>query len=230
MENENIKFLKFKYLSYDKTKLKDNITKENNNYFFYVNIILLIINILLILKLFKFNDLNNFKNNFISDLGNYSLYNFFKYPQISILIYNINNLNLNGDNSIIDFITMLRTQKLNDIEVLFSLPNEISDNFNIIKKYCKLDNRIKIYINNKENNLNNLFDLIEQAKGKFIIIMNKFEIFDFFDLEKFYNLTKGNINNIFTFYSSKGNDIYLIKSKIIRDVIDRDLSFQNVSI
>ena len=229
MENENIKFLKFKYLSYDKTKLKDKITKENNNYFFYVNIILLIINILLILNLFKFNDLNNFKNNFISDLGNYSLYNFFKYPQISILIYNINNLNLNGDNYIIDFITMLRTQKLNDIEVLFSLPNEISDNFNIIKKYCKLDNRIKIYINNKENNLNNLFDLIEQAKGKFIIIMNKFEIFDFFDLEKFYNLTKGNINNIFTFYSSKGNDIYLIKSKIVRDVIDRDLSFQNVS-
>ena len=156
MENENIKFLKFKYLSYDKTKLKDKITK---NYFFFVNIILLILNILLIIKFFKYNNLNNFKDNFINHLGNYSLYNYFKYPQISILIYNINSININNNNSIIDFITMLRTQKLNNIEVLFSLTNKIIDNYNIIKNYSKLDNRIKIYINNKENNLNNLYNL-----------------------------------------------------------------------
>ncbi len=54
---------------------------------------------------------------------------------------------------------MLRTQKLNDIEVLFSLPNKTIDNYNIIKHFSKLDNRINIYINNKENNLNNLYDL-----------------------------------------------------------------------
>ena len=57
--------------------------------------------------------------------------------------------------------------------------------------------------------------------------MNKFEIFDNNEFEKYYNLTKGEINNIFEFKSSSGNDYYLIKTKILRDIMDKEISFKN---
>lgn len=171
--------------------------------------------------------MKDFNINIISDLGNYSLYNLFKYPQISILILDYEYFNLNNNNSIINFLNILTNQKLVDIEIFFSFSNETTNYYNIIKNYTKYDERIKIFCDFKGFILKNPFYLIEKMKGKFILIMNKIEIFDFYDLEKFYNLTKGNINNIFKFTSSNGNDIYLIKSKFLRDAFDKDLSFDN---
>ena len=70
---------------------------------------------------------------FDSELGNSSLYNLFKYPQISIIIYVNEIINSYKNNSLADFIIMLRNQKLKDIEFLFFLSNNIL-NYLIIMK------------------------------------------------------------------------------------------------
>ena len=224
MENEKKNFFNFKYLSNNNDRKKRRIFMNKN--IFFINIFLLFINIILIIKFLKFNCIKNSNINIISNLGNYSLYNLFKYPQISILILDYEYFNLNN-NSIINFLNILTNQKLVDIEIFFSLSNETTNYYNIITNYSKFDDRIKIFCDFKQIILKNPFYLIEKMKGKFILIMNKIEIFDFYDLEKFYNLTKGNINNIFKFTSTNFNDIYLIKSKFLRDAFDQDLSFDN---
>lgn len=60
-------------------------------------------------------------------------------------------------------------------------------------------------------------------------MINKLEIFDNNELEKCYNTTKGNVDNIFKCNSSNGNHFYLIKTRILRDIIDKDISFINSS-
>ena len=180
--------------------------------------------IIILFNRYKDNSMGN--NKFINELGNLSLYNLFKFPQISIIVSVYENNTLYNDKSLTDFIIMLRNQKLKDIEFLFSLPNNNTNYYNIIKTNSKFDSRIKI-ISNRSQNIDNPLNLIEKAKGKFILIMNKFEIFDNNEFEKYYNLTKGNINNIFIFTSKKGNDYFLIKTKILRDLIDKEISFNH---
>jgi len=43
----------------------------------------------------------------------------------------------------------------------------------------------------------------------------------------FYNFTKGKIKNIFKFTTNDKNTIYLIKSKILMDILDNELIFNN---
>ena len=58
--------------------------------------------------------------------------------------------------------------------------------------------------------------------------MNNIEIFELDEIEKFYNFTKGKINNIFNFTTKNKNIVYLIKSKILKDIQDKDLNFYNL--
>lgn len=230
MDKEKISFLGFKYSSnFSVDIIQQNINKIYNKYVCILNVTLLIINIILIINLFnKYKDYSLGNNKFISEIGNNSLYYLFKYPQISIIISVSEIINLYKNNSLTDCIIMLRNQKLKDIEFLFFLHNDVFNYYKLIKNYSKFDSRIKI-ISQKSNNNDNPLHLITQAKGKFILIMNKFEIFDCDEIEKYYNLTKGNINNIIKFNSSNGNDIYLIKTKILRDIMDKEISFKDFS-
>lgn len=229
MDNEKYSFLGFNFFSnYNDTK-KANLNKKCNKYSYIVNITLLIINIILIFIIFiRYKDSNYVNDKFISQLGNNSLYNLFKYPQISIIISINENFNLYNNISLINFIINLRNQKLKDIELLFFLNNNNLNYYNTIKENSKNDNRIKIFYKNSENVQNSLY-LIEQAKGKFTLMMNKLEIFENNELEKYYNATKGNADNIFKCNSSNGNYFYLIKTRILRDIIDKDISFINSS-
>ena len=124
MDNENILFLGFKNASnFNSNKIKRYLNELYSHYGCILNLILLIINIILLIILFnRYKDsLGN--NKFINELGNLSLYNLFKYPQISIIVSVDESNTLYNDKSLTDFIIMLRNQKLKDIEFLFSLPN-----------------------------------------------------------------------------------------------------------
>jgi hypothetical protein len=84
MDNEKYSFLGFKFFSNFTDTKKTNLNKKCNKYSYIVNIALLIINIILIFNIFiRYKDSNYVNDKFISQLGNYSLYNLFKYPQIS---------------------------------------------------------------------------------------------------------------------------------------------------
>ena len=61
-----------------------------------------------------------------------------------------------------------------------------------------------------------------------MLIINKYFNFKSFDFEKYYNFTKGKINHIFEFKIKKER-IYLIKSKILRDINDKNINFNNFS-
>lgn len=74
--------------------------------------------------------------------GNYSLYNLFKYPQISILIYNIEKWALN--NTIMNLIASLRNQTLNNIEIILTLSKKDFKDYKIFKNLCISDKRITI--------------------------------------------------------------------------------------
>ena len=232
MENEEKQFINFKnnhnFLGVKILQQKYAI----KNYIFLIALLLLIINIILIYKLCikSYIYSNNIKDYiYNNDIGNYSLYNLFKYPQISILIPNIEKLNLNNS-SLLNLIINLKSQTLKEIEIFISIANikNISD-YHILNNFNKKDNRIKIYYVNQERLLNNIFYLIKKSKGKFVTIIDKFEIFNIDEFEKFYKLTKGEINNIFKFISNNGNDIFLIKSKILKDIIDQDIYFESYS-
>ena len=157
MDNEKYSFLGFNFFSnYNDTK-KTNLNKKNK-YSYIVNITLLIINIILIFNIFiRYKDNNYVNDKFISQLGNYSLYNLFKYPQISIIISINENFNLYNNISLINFIINLRNQKLKDIELLFFLYNNNLNYYNTIKLNSKNDNRIKIFYKNSENVQNFLY-------------------------------------------------------------------------
>ena len=159
--------------------------------------------------------------------GKYSLYNSFKYPQISILLPNIESWNLDK-NKILALISNLRDQTLNNIEIIISLSKTEFNEYKIFKNLCSSDKRFNILKVKGTDIIKNIFSSINILKGKFVLIMHKYISLESDSLEKFYNFTKGKINNVFKF-KNINNSIYLIKDKLLRNISDNNLSFKNFS-
>ena len=232
MDNEDKIYLKENKDNYvDNINLtKMTIPKINNKSFLFCNILFVIINITIISGIFykKYIEENNIITFYDNNIGNTSLYNTFKYPQISILFSDIENIDLNNKNiTLYNIINNSRGQTLQNIEIIFLLTRAENNYYKIIHNFTKIDKRIRIIFKEKEEN--NLYNLIFKSKGKFILFNNNLEEFKYNELEKCYNFTKGKINHLFKFKSSKGNDFYLIKEKIIKDIIDQDLIFDNIN-
>ena len=223
-----MKLIKFKNNTYTNLEY-DLLFKKIPKKLIYF-ILFLIINIIIYLFLYNVffekikNEIMNLNNQNIF-INNNSLYNIFKYPQISILIPNIENWKT--DNlSIINIINNLRNQTLSNIEILFSL-STFQYTYNLLKNISLIDNRVKIINSKKMNLLYTIYYLMEKEKGKWIIVMNEITFFESKDLEIFYNLTKGKINNIFKLKKNNGQLYYLIKAKILKDIIDKDINFKH---
>ena len=151
-------------------------------------------------------------------MGGYSLYNLTYYPQISLIIYNIENWNLNAE-QLLDFFNNLKNQKLKDIQIIFLLNNKTAyKNTNLIKKQSLIDNRFSFY--EYEKFIEDVaFELMNIIKGKFILIFDKIISFGENLFEFCYNSTKGKIDNIYQF-KSVNETLYLIKTKILSDLLD----------
>ena len=234
MENEKIKFLNksFSYISLKNIK-KSNVFFEIliNKFLYLLVFILLIIYFLLIYFLFSKN--NNYlidkQYNITNNTGNYSLYDIFKYPQITFIIPNIERLKI-SNNTLNNFVINLTNQTLKDIQIFLSFSTmECLSDYYRINNYSTLDNKIQLYYIKNKSFLYHLYNLIEKSKCRFIVIIDKIEFFDYNEIEKFFNLTKGKINSIFKFVTSNGNYLYLIKSKILKTLIDKDIYFNKYS-
>ena len=232
MENENIKlynrsfhdipqkYIDKKYLFFDKL---------NNLVLYILIIILLIINSILIYLLFSKNNKCIYEMHFnvTNNTGNYSLYYLFKYPQISILLPNIENMNISS-NLLDNFIINLMNKTLKDIQIFLSFSTiKRYTYYKSINNYSTLENKLKMYFIEEKGFLSHLYYLIEKSKGKFIFIIDKIENLEYNEIEKFYNITKGKVNSIFSFLTKNGNNIYLIKSKILKNIIDKGINFNN---
>ena len=122
----------------------------------------------------------------------------------------------------------LVSQTLKEIQICLSLSEKENYYYDIIRNITKYDKRVKIYITNEKDLMNNIFFLLEKTKGKFIIILNNFVLLNYDELERFYNFTKGKTNHIFKFISNNGKDIHLIKSKILKDIQEEEFKFVNI--
>ena len=159
--------------------------------------------------------LNTYEQNELNyTMKNYSLYNLSRYPQISILLFDIEK-----EIQLLNLANNFMNQTLKDIQILFSRQNKANlQNYNIIRNMSLFDERISIfeYSTTIEESI---FSLINKIKGKFTLFINKLFDFDEKLLETFYNETKGKINNIFEF-QLKNEILYLIKTKILFDLLD----------
>ena len=130
-------------------------------------------------------------------------------------------------NEILKLILNLRNQTLNDIEIVLTLSKSKFKEYKILNNLCSLDKRIKIDIIDKKDSISILFYLLKKLKGKFIFLIDKYYNFKNNDFEKFYNFTKGKINNIFEF-KIKRKSHFLIKNKILRDINDKNIEIKNI--
>jgi lipopolysaccharide biosynthesis glycosyltransferase len=153
------------------------------------------------------------------------LYDYFKYPQISIIIPNINKWALDK-NKILTLLMNLRNQTLNDIEIILTTTKTNIKIYKDLMNICLLDKRIQLKKSERKGSINNLFSLLKILKGKFVLFMDKFFCFKNNDFERFYNFTKGKIKNIFEFKINR-ESLFLIKSKILRDINDNNINFKN---
>lgn len=154
-----------------------------------------------------------------------SLYDLYKYDQISILISGINNWQIN-DNSFLNFINSLKQQTLKEIQIIFILQTKLNTHISdLVKKNVQNNNHFEIFTTTENSQLdfNYLMNLI---KGKFVMILEKFIIFDEKEFENLFSFTNGKIDNIFE-YQIQNNSYYLIKTKILRNLIDEGKFFNN---
>jgi hypothetical protein len=105
-------------------------------------------------------------------MGGYSLYNWTYYPQISLLINDIEKWDLNNE-QLLNFIDNLKHQKLKDIQIIFLLNNQTKNIYlKVIKQQSLIDNRISFYEIGKLVE-DNIFEIMNKIKGKFILMIDK---------------------------------------------------------
>ena len=84
-------------------------------------------------------------NDHESIMGEYSLYNLYKYDQISLIIYGIINWKVN-DSNLLNFIDCLKKQTLKELQIIFIMPTNLnSQKYNLIKKNIKNHENIEIF-------------------------------------------------------------------------------------
>ena len=213
--------------SLNELKYEQSIINNNNLKF------LLILLLTILFYIFGQNDfldkdsednisLNNFKlNDNESVMHNYSLYNLYKYNQISILITLVNERKID-DISLLNFIDNLKNQTLKEIQIIFILSKTEK---NLKETEIKKDKRVKFFFstNNIEFDIIYLLNLIN---GKYIFLLDKLILFEKDDLEKIIFKTNGKIDNYFQI-SIENNSFYLIKTKILRKLVDDGQYFNN---
>ena len=215
----------------------DYIDKKNNakNIFFKINNFLNFLKIILIISIINYNFLysykynlkkNEFNYNNKNEMGNYNLYNLTSLPLISILI-NIEEFIFNEKN-LINLIMNLRNQTIKNIQIIFYISKFTNTKLiNIIKNIILKDERIEIYYSENINKFKNIYDLFNQINGMYTIIIKEYITLKKDDLNNYYNFTKGKINNIFNCTTNNNHLIYLIRSKILRDISDNNYYFNN---
>ena len=125
------------------------------------------------------------------------------------------------------FLKDILEYKLIDIQILL-LQKSFNDSpyYNSSIIYFK-DRRIKSYIFNNKDWSISFLKFVELIKGKYLIIFNKLIKIKQLDLHQIYNIIKGNIENIINLKFENNETFYLIRTKILRDILDSNQNFRN---
>jgi hypothetical protein len=154
---------------------------------------------------YKENEIDNNINltDYGSIMGNYTLYSL--YDQMTILVDDIINWKIDNK-SLLNFFDNMKEQTLKDIQIIFILPND--SKYNHIRSSIKKQKIFKIFSPTSNLELDT-FNLMNLIRGKFILILEKFIMFEKNEFEKLISLTNGKIDNIFE-SQSQNNSLYII--------------------
>jgi hypothetical protein len=154
-----------------------------------------------------------------------SLYNDEKI-KISILFPCFDKFNIHSNYLDLSNIKSFLNQSLREIEILISLDKKNINNQTI--EIFKSFHNIKIF-NCGKDIFNDTMNLISNSNGKYITILNEnIELLAYNFFEKLYTKTYGETKNIIK-YELRKKENYLIKYKILKDIIDNGISFKNFS-
>ena len=153
----------------------------------------------------------------------YELYKTFKHPFFS-LVFILNNTNVYR---IINKIKCINSQNFKNIEILLYIKKlEKKNRKLILNEFPNLvmDNALKVY-NQKSQPIEFYYSLINLVKGLYTIFLYNINYIKYLRLEYLYNYTKGKIDNYFNLSISNELNIYIIKSKTIKNLIDNGIEF-----
>ena len=156
-----------------------------------------------------------------NEMHTYGLYKIFKFPYISLILM-IKRKNEINIIQIINQIKIVISQNFINIEILLYIEELKLKNYSLISKEFRnliKDDRLKIYI--KKINQTNFYDsAISLVKGLYTIFVDNINSVKYLNLNYLYNYTKGKIDNYFNLNISKDINLYLIKTKNLKNIID----------
>jgi len=208
---------------------------RHNVYKIYIYIFLIVI---LLLIIFSFDSnkkkeiskclIKKNKTHQIPIIHNYRFYNITENPFISI-VFDFSNLKSGLINdTLIKFLEEISECRFIDIQIIilydFSLNIFKNKTTQIFFKKKKIETHPFI----SKDWIKNFFTIFKNIKGKFFFLLDKIMNIQKDQLQKIYNITKGNINNILKLDFPKNESLYLIRTKILKDIIDKEIEFKNI--
>ena len=160
-------------------------------------------------------------------IHNYKLYDEIENPLISMVL-NFSNIDLYLINDELKhFIKETLKFKIIDIQILILLKSFKEFLFYNSSRIFLKERRINSYTLNKTCMEENLIALVKLIKGKFLIFFDKLINLKYSELNKIFNTTKGSIENVLDIKIQNNQTFYLIRTKILKDILDSGKTFQN---
>ena len=159
-------------------------------------------------------------------INDYKLYDEYNNPFITV-IFNFSKVNVINE-TFINFLedSFREIHKNTQIILLHTSSNNFLKNNEISKLIRKKRIEIHKYMNN--NYKDSFLALINRIKGRFFILLDKVTKFNEEEFSRIYNTIKGTIRNIFKIDNQQNtNSFYLIRTKIVKDIIDSEKIFYN---
>ena len=165
-----------------------------------------------------------------NEMHYYSLYYQFKFPDISFILTNIDN-NKKDFIETINQIKCLTSQNYSNIEIIFHIQKMEKYKYKTIndqlKRFIK-DKTIKLYI--KEENISQSYSsLINLSKGAYTIFIDKLSLLYNLSIHNLYELKKSSNDNLLILNISNNINIYLLKTKLLKDLIDNGQEFNSIN-
>ena len=160
-------------------------------------------------------------------IHNYKLFNATDYPFISIIYDFSNSINNFIDHSIINFFQELPENLFIDIQIIILKPP--SKHLNLNKNIKSIIMRKKLLILSflKNNWKKSFLNLFCKVKSKFFILLDKPINIKEDQFKKIFEMAKGSIQDIINIYISPKDYIDLIRTKALKDIIDKENKFCN---
>lgn len=209
-----------------------NYLDKKNDIFFFKNdrINKIIILLILYFNTFLIGNKTNIQNtlkNKISKKENLSinqnqLYNQTKSSFMSIIL----DSKLNSEN-LSNILSKCLNQSFYDVKIFVLFNSSNDERIQLIKKYQTSNKKLEYYVSNNDLWINNILEVIYSIKSKFLLFIDEFLELQNTDFYNIYKMTKGDENSIFKYSLENNKSLYLIRYKILLDILDQNDRFDN---